>query len=265
MADSSRIDQILFNLVTNARDAMEGCGDLMISSEQITLSDDYIAGQGCGKPGRYALMTITDTGKGMDEETIKNIFEPFFTTKEVGKGTGLGLFMVYGIIMQHKGYIDVSSEPDEGSIFTIYLPAAPSGTVVEQKQEGPLHLAGTETILLAEDDKSIMELTKDHLERYGYTVIAAQDGEEAVRLFQEHKDAIDFFLMDVIMPKMNGKEVLERVKKEKPHARVLFMSGYPGDVLQQRGVLEEGIALVSKPISPNDLLKKIRTMLDKTQ
>ena len=262
-ADTHQLEQVLMNLATNARDAMPGGGDLVIATEQIILDDDYVAIHGYGKPGRYALLTVSDTGAGMDKETCKKIYEPFFTTKEVGKGTGLGLAVVYGIIKQHEGYINVYSEPGTGTTFKICLPLISSevreGEIVPEKET----LArGTETILLAEDDESVRKLISIVLKQEGYTVIEAIDGIDSVKKFMENKETVRLLLSDLIMPKMNGKEAYDEMKAWRPGLKAIFVSGYAPDVIRQNMSLESDVELISKPILPYSLLKKVRTLLD---
>ncbi|MDP1759595.1 MAG: response regulator, partial [Thermodesulfovibrionales bacterium] len=192
---------------------------------------------------------------------------PFFTTKEVGKGTGLGLSMVYGIIKQHHGHISVDSEEGQGTTFRIYLPLIPNafGTVSKETKAAEAATAitgGPETILLAEDEEAVRKLTKIVLEEFGYTVIEASDGQEAVSKFTENKDKIDLLLSDIIMPRMNGREAYERIKKIKPKLKVLFASGYPSDFTHKSEILAEGLDFISKPVSPDNLLKKVREVLD---
>jgi two-component system, cell cycle sensor histidine kinase and response regulator CckA len=262
-ADAHQLEQVLLNLATNARDAMAGGGDLIISVEQTTLGNDFVTIHRYGKPGRYALVTISDTGHGMDAVTRKNIFEPFFTTKEVGKGTGLGLAVVYGIVKQHDGLINVYSEPGIGTTFKLYLPIISSELREEEadKEEEPL-ARGTETILLAEDDESVRDLARYILEQQGYTVIKAVDGIDAVKKFMEYKDTIHLLLFDLLMPNMNGKEAYEEIKTIKPGIKVLFVSGYAPDFIRQKLLIESGVALVYKPIAPHALLKEVRTLLN---
>jgi polar amino acid transport system substrate-binding protein len=201
----------------------------------------------------------------MDEATQKRIFEPFFTTKEVGKGTGLGLAVVYGIIKQHDGFINVYSEPGMGTTFRIYLPIiGERETEVAGVQQHEPPARGTETVLVAEDDENLRKLSRTVLTEFGYTVIEAADGEEAVKKFMENQDTIQLLLFDLIMPKKNGKEASDEIKKIKPEVKVLFASGYDPDLLQQKTLLEEGVHLVYKPISPMDLLRKVRSVLDGT-
>ena len=257
MADRGQIEQVLMNLATNARDAMPGGGRLTIKTEYIELNHEFIKAHGYGKPGSYAVISVEDTGQGIDEKTRERIFEPFFTTKDVGKGTGLGLAMVYGIIKQHDGYIDVYSAPGRGTTLKIYLPLIKS-EVEEERQEDLLAVkGGTETVLVAEDDASVRELIREILLVYGYKVIEAADGEDAVRRFKENKDGIRLLILDVVMPKRNGKEVYDDIMKERPDVKVIFMSGYDANVIHKKE-----FDFVSKPISIEKLLRKIRAVLD---
>jgi PAS domain S-box-containing protein len=261
--DSNQLEQVLMNLATNARDAMTNGGDLVINSEHIILDDGFAAVHGYGKPGRYALLTISDSGEGMDKETSDKIFEPFFTTKEVGKGTGLGLSVVYGIIKQHDGFINVYSEPGAGTTFKIYLPIISSEVHREEIALEEESLArGTETILLAEDDEQVRDLVRAVLEQQGYTVIEAVDGADAMKKFMESTETIHLLLSDLIMPKMNGKEAYDEMKKKQHGLKVIFASGYAPDIVRQKMLLENNTSLIYKPISPHALLTKVRTVLD---
>jgi two-component system NtrC family sensor kinase len=262
MADSGQIEQILMNLATNARDAMPDGGTLTIETERQELDKEYVASHGFGVPGSYILISIADSGMGMDEETRSKIFEPFFTTKEVGKGTGLGLAMIYGIIKQHMGYINVYSEPEEGTIFRIYLPLIEKEVEKVTHTEAAPSVGGTETILLAEDDDAARNLTKTVLEQFGYTVIEAKNGEEAIERFSENKDRIQLLVLDVIMPKKSGPDSYEAIRKTTPNAKAIFISGYTADIILKKGVDKERLNFVSKPFSPQDILKKIREVLD---
>jgi len=263
MADDTQIGQVLMNLATNARDAMPEGGSLVISTDLVKLNDQFITAHGYGRPGTYALISIEDTGHGMDLKTKERIFEPFFTTKEVGKGTGLGLAMVYGIIKQHEGYINVYSEPIKGTTFKIYLPLI-KFQIEEKNPDEPVIIRGdSETILVAEDDTQVRELTKDVLEEFGYKVIAAVDGEDAVKVFNKNKEKIQLLILDVIMPKKNGKEAYDEIKKVRPDIQALFISGYIADLIHKKGILEEGLNFISKPISPQELLKNVREILNK--
>ena len=212
-ADASQIEQILMNLATNARDAMPKGGRLIIGTERVVLDDEYVRRHGYGSPGVYAVLSVNDSGEGMDERTRQKIFEPFFTTKELGRGTGLGLAIVYGIVKQNNGYINVYSEVGTGTTFKIYFPfvGAPTGEDRHPGAQQPLR-RGTETILLAEDNETVRLLNRNVLQEFGYTVIEAVDGKEALQKFREHRDRISLFILDVIMPKKNGKEVFEEMK-----------------------------------------------------
>jgi CheY-like chemotaxis protein len=263
MADSGHIEQVLMNLATNARDAMPEGGILSIETGLVEIDDELIKTHGYGKQGKYAFISVTDSGVGMDEETRQKIFEPFFTTKEVDKGTGLGLSVIYGIIKQHDGFIDVYSEPGKGTKFKIYLPQIKAGIKEAAKTELFSVEKGTETVLVAEDNESVRRLIKDILQQYGYKVIEAGDGEEAIENYKEQEEEIDLLLLDVIMPKRNGKEVYEEIKGMKPDVKALFLSGYSEDLLQKKGVLEKGINFIFKPVAVNDLLRKVRGVLDK--
>jgi two-component system NtrC family sensor kinase len=264
MADSGQIEQVLMNLATNARDAMSHGGTLTIEAARVQLDESFATRHGYGKPGVYALLTATDSGEGMDEETKRRIFEPFFTTKELGRGTGLGLSLVYGIVKQHNGYIDVYSEPGRGSSFKIYLPLIDDREATEALQ--PVAAAspsgGTETILLAEDDAALRKLGRIVLEAAGYTLISADNGEEAVQNFIEHKDEVRLVILDMIMPGKNGREAYEEIRKIRPDIKAIFVSGYTADKVHREGMLEAGLELLLKPVSTRDLLKKVREVLD---
>ena len=263
MIDPGQIEQVIMNLCTNAKDAMPDGGILTIETETVEMDSEYVKRHGYGKEGKYVLLSVSDTGAGMDEKTKERIFEPFFTTKEVGKGTGLGLAMVYGIVRQHDGYINVYSEPKRGTTFKIYLPLI-KAEVKEAKAAGAAPpCGGTEVILLAEDDAGVRMLMKEVLEKFGYTVIEAIDGEDAVKKFKENKDKIQLLILDVIMPKKNGKQVYDEIMELKPDAKVIFSSGYTANIIQKKGILEEGINFILKPVSPQELLRKVREVLNK--
>jgi CheY-like chemotaxis protein len=263
LADSIQIEHVLMNLATNARDAMPDGGALTIETDVYELGEDFVRANSYGKPGRYVLISVTDTGVGMDENTRSRIFDPFFTTKEVGKGTGLGLSMVYGIVKQHNGYITVASQPGKGATFSIYLPFIAAAAASEQTCQAPEMMQGRETVLLAEDDTSVRELTRRVLEGAGYTVIEASDGADAVRKFSENKGIIHLLVLDIIMPMKNGKEAYQEIKAACPGIKVLFTSGYTADIIQKKGILETGLDFILKPITPIDFLKKVREVLDK--
>ena len=265
-ADATQIEQVLMNTAANARDAMPSGGRLIISTYTEFLKEDDVRAMGYGLSGECAVIEISDTGTGMDEETRKKIFDPFFTTKEIGKGTGLGLSIVYGIITQNKGHISVYSEKDKGTTFRIFLP------IISAKQNGISSssteisdVGGNEIILLAEDNKTLREMNTKVLKKYGYTVISAEDGEQAISKFYDNKDKIDLIILDIIMPKKNGREVFDEAKRLRPDIKVLFTSGYPADLIAKQGVLEKGINFIPKPSPMNKMLRKIRELLDQTE
>lgn len=263
MADGGQLEQVLMNLVTNAKDAMPKGGKLTIGLSPVEMRERFEHAHGMGKPGKYACISITDTGHGMDAETREKIFEPFFTTKEVGKGTGLGMAIIYGIICQHNGYVTVASEPETGTTFQIYLPLMETDerSINESKQE-ELPAGGTETVLLAEDDPAVRDLHSMMLEEAGYTVIGALDGSDALDKFFSHEMKVDILVSDVIMPKLDGKRLIEKIREVRPEMKVLFMSGYTKDLFVQRGILDKEFNFLSKPVSANELLKAVRDILD---
>jgi two-component system cell cycle sensor histidine kinase/response regulator CckA len=263
MADATQIDQILFNLVTNARDAMPQGGTLTIETKSVELDDEFHRIHGYGEPGRYALFSISDTGVGIDKTTREKIFDPFFTTKEVGKGTGLGLSTVYGIVKQHNGYITVNSEPNAGTTFHIYLPVANKIDNEENLAPTPMK-GGNETILVAEDNEAVRGLISKILIEYGYTTVEAIDGAAAIEEFKK-TDKIDLLILDSIMPKKNGREAYNEIHKIKPDIRVIFTSGYTKDVFLDKGIEDKKFNFLQKPISPDTLLKKVREVLDDRQ
>jgi PAS domain S-box-containing protein len=262
MADGSQVEQLLMNLATNARDAMPEGGLLTISTSRLAMDAEFIKAHGYGKPGPSALISVEDTGIGMDRKTQEKIFEPFFTTKEVGKGTGLGLSIAYGIVKQHNGYINLYSEPEKGTTFRIYFPITQSAVEKAEPQDKEAPRGGTETILLGEDDPAVRQLTRIILEQFGYTVIEALDGEEAVAKFTENQPKIRLLLLDIVMPKKSGKAVSEEIKKMGADVRVLYTSGYTANIIHQKGILEEGLNFITKPFAPRDLLRKVREVLD---
>lgn len=263
MADAVQIGQVLINLVANARDAMPQGGRLKIQTATTYLDEKFVDVYRYGKPGHYALITISDTGTGIPEELKNKIFEPFFTTKEIDKGTGLGLSIVYGIIKQHKGYIDLESQPGHGTTFRIYIPLAEEGIKPSSKREKTEIIGGKETIFLAEDDEMVRVFERDVLEEQGYKVIEAVDGEDTLIKFNSHKDKIDLIILDVIMPKKNGKEVYDDIRKIDPEIPVLFTSGYTFDIIEQKGIDKDKADIIRKPIVYDVLLRKVRELLDK--
>ncbi|MBT0665112.1 PAS domain S-box protein [Geobacter pelophilus] len=261
--DSGQIEQVLLNLATNARDAMPKGGVLTIETGVQELDASQLHAVEGLAPGRYACIAISDTGMGMDEKTRQKIFEPFFTTKEPGKGTGLGMAIVYGILKQHKGLINVYSEPGIGTTFRIYLPLVTLAEVNELPESSPIRPSGgTETILVAEDEADVRSLVEEILVGHGYRVITAINGLDAVEKYAAHRDDVKLVLMDMIMPRMSGKDACERIKQQDPEARVLFISGYTMDFVRQCDLLDERTDLVMKPVQPWDLLRRVREMLD---
>jgi PAS domain S-box-containing protein len=267
VADAGQIEQLLINLATNARDAMPAGGLLTIITGRAEMDEEFIKAHGYGTQGTYVLLAVSDTGSGMDEKTRRQIFEPFFTTKEVGKGTGLGLSTVYGIVKQHNGFINCYSEPGRGTTFKIYLPLVtrPSGPAVQPSAiaRPPVLQGGSETILLAEDDDDLRKLIRQVLEDFGYTVLEAADGDAAMALFTEHHNDINLLLLDIIMPKKNGREAYIEMRKIEPAIKALFTSGYTADIIHKQGLLEQGLEFILKPVLPTELLKKVRDVLDK--
>jgi nitrogen-specific signal transduction histidine kinase len=266
-ADPSSIEQAILNLAVNARDAMPDGGILTIRTKNETLEKADAAW--AIRPGRYAMLSVSDTGHGMDVTTQARVFEPFFTTKPQGQGTGLGLAMVYGIVKQSGGHVWVESKPDEGTTFTVYLPQ-PSQVDAGAFRAGPraagephpAHARGGETILLVDDEEAVRSSARRALERAGYDVIAASDGSDALRLFTEHDGGIHMVVTDVVMPGLSGRELVGRLRIMRPKLRVLFVSGYTEEGVRRQGVLEPGAAYLEKPFTPEKLLRKVREVLD---
>jgi CheY-like chemotaxis protein len=260
MADATQIDQILFNLATNARDAMPQGGTLTIETRLVELDNGFLRIHGYGQSGRYTLLSISDTGVGMDEATRERIFDPFFTTKEVGKGTGLGLSTVYGIVKQHNGFINVYSEPNMGTTFHIYLPAVDKADKEEEPEPIPI-IGGDETILVAEDSKSVRDLIREILITYGYTIVEAIDGVDAVDKFKK-ADKIDLLIFDSVMPKKNGREAYNDIRKIKQDIKIIFTSGHTRDIILDKGIEDKEFNFLQKPILSDILLRKVREVLD---
>ncbi len=266
-ADPGQLEQVIMNLCVNARDAMNEGGLLRIETRSVDLDEAYAERSGAPEqepipPGRYARLSVSDTGCGMDRETLSHLFEPFFTTKEKGKGTGLGLSTVYGIVRQSGGHIRAYSEPRQGSIFRVYLPCA-NGSPPSVDAVLPSRLGrGWETILLAEDEPSLRRLTREVLEDSGYRVLEASTGAEAIQVSDRHPDPIHLLLTDVVMPGMDGKKLSEHLAARRPGMRVLYMSGYTDDIVAERGVLEPGVLLLAKPFTSVTLLGRVREALD---
>ena len=261
--DPVQIDQILANLCVNARDSIEGVGKITIETENVSTDQAYCAGHPGFVPGDYVLMTLGDTGCGMDSETMGNLFEPFFTTKEVGKGTGLGLATLYGIVKQNNGFIDVYSEQECGTVFKIYMPRhSASVTAIQSEEYAEPARGGQETILLVEDEISILQLIMMMLEHQGYTVMTASTPGAAITLARAHPGEIDLLMTDVVMPEMNGGDLARKLLSFYPNLKRLFMSGYTANVIAHQGVLEEGVHFIQKPFRNQDLATKVRDILD---
>jgi nitrogen-specific signal transduction histidine kinase/ActR/RegA family two-component response regulator len=261
--DPSQIDQLLANLTVNARDAIDRTGKITIETSNVTCDEAYCADRPEWVPGDFVVLAVSDSGCGIEKEALANIFEPFFTTKKEGQGTGLGLATVYGIVKQNNGFINVYSEPGQGTTFRLYLPRYQSD--VPQAADDIRERAiprGTETILIVEDEEAVLKLTKAMLEALGYTVLAAPDRNHALHLAREDRGNIHLLLTDVVMPDMNGKELSELIMAIKPDLKRLYMSGYTADVIARQGTLEEGVKFIPKPFSLQDLALKVREALD---
>jgi two-component system cell cycle sensor histidine kinase/response regulator CckA len=262
-ADPGQIEQVLMNLVVNARDAMPHGGKLTIEVQDVELSEHYAGMHIAVKPGKYLMLVVSDTGTGIDPETKKRIFEPFFTTKELGKGTGLGLSTVYGIIKQSGGNIWVYSEIGQGTTFKIYLPVIERDAESTKAPSKPAELhQGDETILLVEDEAMVRTLARSVLEDCGYQVLEATNGEEGLRIFEAQKELIHLTLTDVVMPLMGGKQLADRIATAKPDLPVLYMSGYTDDAIVHHGVLDPETPFLEKPFTPDALARKVREVLD---
>ena len=262
-ADPGELEQVIMNLAINARDAMPTGGKLTIETANVELDEDYASHHFDVEPGPYVLLAVSDTGVGMEAETMRHIFEPFFTTKEEGKGTGLGLATVFGIVKQSGGDIHVYSEPSRGTTFKIYL----SRTQAPVDRIEPVVVStkpprGSETILLVEDEELVRSLERKVLEASGYTVLEAHNVSHALELAQSHHGIIDLLLTDVVMPQLSGRELAERLTVRRPEMKILYASGYAADAITRHGVLEPGIAFLPKPLTPTSLARKVREVLD---
>jgi PAS domain S-box-containing protein len=263
-ADPTQIDQVLMNLCINARDAMPEGGHLIIETGEATFDEKYCAVQTSAHPGHYTMLAVTDTGAGMDAATLDRIFEPFFTTKETGKGTGLGLATVYGIVSQHGGFLQVYSEVNIGTTFRVYLPVMPSAekTPLNVEDSRPAR-GGPETILIVEDHEGLRELARETLANLGYQILLACDGQEAVRVFLANRDRIDLLLLDVVLPKINGPEVYARISAEKQDVPVIFATGYSPEMELLQDAQERGLTVLQKPYVPRELARRVMESLDR--
>jgi len=264
-ADPGQMEQVIMNLAVNARDAMPSGGKLTIKTANTNLDEIYFREHGVdAQPGPYVMLAVSDTGSGMDKEAQEHIFEPFYTTKEKGKGTGLGLSTVYGIVKQNNGFIWVYSEPGQGTIFKTYLPKAVEDAVLDEIEiTTTADLSGSDTVLIVEDDDSLRKLAHKALQQKGYKVLEAENGEDALRVSEEHEDPIDLLITDVVMPKMDGKETAERLQPLYPQMKVIYMSGYTDNAIVHHGVLAPGLNFIEKPFSPEGLARKVREVLDR--
>lgn len=260
-ADPSQLEQVLLNLVVNARDAMPDGGKLTIETASVVLDDHYVRTHPDAHPGPHVLLAVSDTGCGIAEDVRRHLFEPFFTTKQMGQGTGLGLSTVHGIVTQSGGSIEIYSELGRGTVFKIYLPAAGAEAGSTEQSESVPVLTGSETILVAEDEREVREFTASALERFGYHVLKSTSPSHALELCQSEPGPIHLLLTDVVMPRMSGRELARQVRSMRPLTRVLYMSGYTDNVIVHHGILDEGTPFIQKPFSPEMLCAKVRGVL----
>ena len=261
LVDPTQVEQALMNLCLNARDAMPEGGILTIETQNVEIGEEYCRHHPSGKPGRYVMLSVSDTGVGMDKETLDQVFEPFFTTKELGRGTGLGLATVYGAVKQHEGFIYAYSEPGSGTVFRLYFPVLVGAAEPREIQVEEPPQKGTGTVLLADDYEGIRESTREMLLALGYEVIAARDGLEAVQLFKKNADQIDLVLLDVVLPSHSGPEVYSQICAIRPGTKVIFASGYTAENTLLKSAIQKGITVLQKPFSMSSLSRAIRDVL----
>ena len=262
LADPGQVEQVIVNLAVNARDAMPGGGNLTIETSNVFLDEEYCNQHVSVAPGPYVMLAVSDTGAGIDEDVREHIFEPFFTTKEVNKGTGLGLSTVYGIVKQSEGHIWVYSEVGRGTSFKVYFPCvdkAPDQTAYRSAKDGDLR--GSETVLLAEDEQMLRDLAKQVLEMYGYRVLEAGSGDEALSICEKYEGSIQLLITDVVMPRMSGRDLADKAGKLRPEMKIIYMSGYTNSAIVHQGVVESGAAFIQKPFAPQELASVVRSVL----
>jgi len=264
-ADPVQVEQVIMNLCINARDAMPEGGKLIIETMNIYLDEQYTDTHPTVKSGHYTVLTITDTGHGMSEEVKNKVFEPFFTTKEPGKGTGLGLSVVHGIVAQHNGFINLYSEIGKGTTFKIYFPSVDRPAVARTQLRREQIVGGTETILLVEDEQAMRDMIKATLENLGYTVLATENGEQALQQFPEHRDAVKLVISDIVMPKMGGKQLYESLQAMSYTGTFLFISGYTTNVIHNNFISKIDAEALMKPFTASDLGNKVRKLLDEAR